>query len=106
MAADPAPPADPDAGLRDDLVDPLDAILAGDWRDPKNTPRDAYRHPRETLAFFGVGPSQRIVEISPGGGWYTEILAPLARGKGSYVGVLTDVSTLDDAKAAEFYGGM
>lgn len=98
--------ADPDAELRDDATDPLDAILAGDWRDAKNTPRDAFRHPRETLAFFGVGPSQRIIEISPGGGWYTEILAPLAQGKGSYVGVLTDVSKLEDPKAAEFYGGM
>jgi predicted methyltransferase len=104
-AAD-AAPADPDAALRDDQTDPLDAILAGDWRDPKNTPRDAYRHPRETLAFFGVGPSQRIIEISPGGGWYTEILAPLAQGKGSYVGVLTDTTKLEDEKAAKFYADM
>jgi predicted methyltransferase len=104
--AEPATPADPDLELRDDATDPLDAILVGDWRDPKNTPRDPYRHPRETLAFFGVGPSQRIIEISPGGGWYTEILAPLARGKGSYTGVLTDTTKLDDPKTAEFYGGM
>ena len=101
-----AAPADPDAELRDDQTDPLDAILAGDWRDAKNTPRDAYRHPRETLAFFGVGPSQRIIEIAPGGGWYTEILAPLARGKGSYVAAINDVSKIEDPKAAEFYGGI
>jgi predicted methyltransferase len=101
--AAPAPSADPDAELRDDATDPLDAILAGDWRDPKNSPRDAYRHPRETLAFFGVGPSQRIVEISPGGGWYTEILAPLAQGKGSYVGVLMDPAAFDDDGAVKYY---
>src|SRR5688500_6848006 len=66
-ASDPAAaaPADPEAGLRDDLTDPMDAILAGDWRDPANMARDTWRHPRETLAFFGVGPSQRVVEISP-----------------------------------------
>ncbi len=95
--------ADPDAALRDDQTDPLDAILAGDWRDPKNMARDTWRHPRETLAFFGVGPSQRVIEISPGGGWYTEILAPLAQGKGSYVGVLTDPTKFDDEGAAKYY---
>ena len=79
------PPADAaadEAAARNAQADPIDAVLAGDWRDPANAPRDAWRHPRETLAFFGVGPSQRIVEISPGGGWYTEILAPLAQGQG------------------------
>ena len=40
------------------------------------SPRDRYRHPRETLAFFGVRPGDTVVEIWPGGGWYTEILAP------------------------------
>jgi hypothetical protein len=49
-------------------ADPLDAILAGDWRDPANSARDASRHPRETLTFFGVGPSQTVIEISPGAG--------------------------------------
>ena len=38
--------------------------------------RDRYRHPYETLAFFGVAPADTVVEIWPGGGWYTEILAP------------------------------
>ncbi len=101
--AAPATPADPEAELRDDATDPMDAILAGDCRDPKNTARDAWRHPRETLAFFGVGASQRVVEISPGGGWYTEILAPLAQGKGSYVGVLTDPTKFDDEGAVKYY---
>ncbi len=92
-----------EAALRNSQTDPMDAILAGDWRDPANTPRDAWRHPRETLAFFGVGPSQRIVEISPGGGWYTEILAPLAQGKGSYTGVINDPSTAGSERAAAYY---
>ena len=38
--------------------------------------RDAYRHPAETLDFFGVAPGMTVVEISPGGGWYADILAP------------------------------
>ena len=95
--------ADPDLALRDDMTNPLDAILAGDWRDAKNTPRDAWRHPRETLDFFGVGADQRIIEISPGGGWYTEILAPLPKEKGGYVGVLMDPAAFDDAGARDYY---
>ena len=103
-AADAAPTAaEEEAPLRNAQADPLDAILAGDWRNPANTPRDAWRHPRETLAFFGVGPSQRIVEIAPGGGWYTEILAPLAQGKGSYTGVVNDPSAFANERAAAYH---
>lgn len=102
-AADTTVPAADEAAARDANVDPMDAILAGDWRDAANTPRDAWRHPRETLAFFGVGPSQRIIEISPGGGWYTEILAPLAQGKGSYVGIIADPSKAGSERATEYY---
>ena len=50
-------------------------------RTPANVARDPYRHPAETLAFFGVKPTDTVVEIWPGGGWYTEVLAPyLAKG--------------------------
>ncbi len=84
-------------------ADPLDAILAGNWRDPANVARDAARHPRETLAFFGVGPSQAILEISPGGGWYTEILAPLPQDKGRYVGALVDPAKAGSERAQQYY---
>lgn len=100
-----APAADaPDATAdRDAQTDPMDAILAGDWRDPANSARDGFRHPRETLAFFGVGPSQTVVEISPGGGWYTEILAPLAQGKGRYVGIINDPAKSGNERAQQYY---
>ncbi|MCW3846105.1 methyltransferase [Sphingomonas sp. LB-2] len=58
--------------------------VAASTRTPANVQRDKYRHPAETLKFFGVKPNQTIVEIWPGGGWYTEILAPLTRGSGTY----------------------
>lgn len=59
----------------------LSAALAAPTRTPANVERDRYRHPMETLAFFGVKPGDTVVEIWPGGGWYTEILAPyLANG--------------------------
>lgn len=59
------------------------AAVAAPSRTPTNTARDRYRHPAETLAFFGVKPGDTVVELWPGGGWYTEILAPLARAGGS-----------------------
>ena len=97
-AADSAESAD-----RDAQTDPMDAVLAGDWRDADNAARDAWRHPRETLAFFGVGPSQTLVEISPGGGWYTEILAALPGEKGSYIGVINDPAKSGNERAQNYY---
>lgn len=61
----------------------LDQILAADHRSAEHKARDAYRHPKETLLFFGVRPDMHVVEIWPGAnGWYTEILAPLLREEG------------------------
>lgn len=63
----------------------LDAALAGAQRSQANRARDVYRHPRETLTFFGVHPGQTVVELSPGAGWYTEILAPLLHDQGQLI---------------------
>jgi predicted methyltransferase len=70
--------------------DALAAAVAGDWRDPQNVARDAYRHPAGTLAFFGIAPGDTVVEITPGGGWYAEILAPYLRDDGHYVAAIWD----------------
>ncbi len=60
----------------------LDAALAGAHRGEANRARDRYRHPKETLEFFGLRPDMTVVEIWPGGGWYTEVLAPVLRERG------------------------
>lgn len=61
----------------------LKAAVASPTRTAAYAARDPYRHPAETLAFFGVKPSHTVVELWPGGGWYTEILAPyLKKGGG------------------------
>jgi predicted methyltransferase len=60
----------------------IDAALAGSHRSDANKARDRYRHPKETLAFFGLRPEMTVVEIWPGGGWYTEVLAPVVRERG------------------------
>jgi len=62
----------------------LDKILAGDHREPANAARDPFRHPKETLLFMGINPSMTVVEVWPGGGWWTEVLAPLLRERGKY----------------------
>ncbi len=70
------------------FADPLGFALAGEWRG-KDKERDIYRHPRETLTFFDVQPDQNVIEIWPGGGWYSAILAPYAQySKGKYTAVL------------------
>ncbi len=70
---------------------PLRLAVASPTRTAANMARDRYRHPVETLAFFGVRPSDTVVEIWPGGGWYTEILAPyLAQGGGTYIGAASE----------------
>ena len=60
-------------------------VIADPQRSAANRARDQYRHPAETLAFFDVKPNQTVIEFFPGGGWYTEILAPALRGNGRYV---------------------
>lgn len=76
-----APPAPPSPAIVSAVADP--------HRTPANVLRDRYRHPVETLAFFGVRPDQTVVEFLPSGGWYTEILAPMLSGQGHYIGLVT-----------------
>ncbi len=60
----------------------LSAAVAASSRTPANVARDKYRNPDKTLAFFGIKPTHHVVEIWPGGGWYTEILAPYLAANG------------------------
>jgi predicted methyltransferase len=68
----------------------LKAAVAAPTRTPANTARDKHRHPVETLDFFEVDPTDTVVEMWPGGGWYTEILAPYLAERGSYHAVAPD----------------
>jgi predicted methyltransferase len=69
----------------------LDTMLVADHRSDKNKARDLYRHPKETLLFFGFRADQTVVEMTPGAGWYTEILAPVLRGRGIYYAAVNRV---------------
>jgi predicted methyltransferase len=67
-----------------EAMDPLAAAIASPSRTAKFTARDQYRHPLQTLRFFGLRPNQTVVEIWPGRGWYMEILAPYLAEEGKY----------------------
>jgi len=80
-------------------ADALQAAIDSATRSPEEKARDAWRHPKETLEFFGVEPRYTVVEIWPGGGWYTNILAPwIAEGGGQLVAVLFDPAGIEDAE--------
>jgi len=75
-----------------DVPGPLNQAVAGGWRSDANKARDQYRHPIETLEFFGLMPDMTVVELTPGGGWYTEILAPVLRDHGQLVAATGDLN--------------
>jgi predicted methyltransferase len=79
-------------------ADPIATAIAASSRTPTNIVRDKYRHPAETLAFFGVTPKQTVVEYAPSGGWYTEILAPLLRDHGTFYALQPTGRYLDGYK--------
>jgi predicted methyltransferase len=73
------------------------AAIAGSHRKEGNAARDEWRHPAETLAFFGLTPEMTVVELWPGGGWYTEILAPVVRDRGKLIATSFDPNGPADA---------
>jgi len=80
----------------------IEKAVAGDWRSADNKSRDVYRHPADALAFWGLKPGMTILELQPGGGWWTEILAPYARlTKGEFYATgadLADPALSDNAR--------
>ncbi|KAF0812971.1 hypothetical protein IGB42_02366 [Andreprevotia sp. IGB-42] len=75
----------------------LRAAIAGPQRTPANAARDPARHPYETLTFFGIRPNQTVVELTPDGGWYTEILAPYLSANGHYIGAGSNPASASEA---------
>jgi predicted methyltransferase len=75
---------------RETTASAIDLALAGSQRSAADRGRDQYRHPKQTLLFFGIRPGMRVLQVWPESGWYTEIIAPLleARGAGYIAGVV------------------
>jgi predicted methyltransferase len=89
-----------------DHVDPkLEAAINSDFRPAADKSRDPYRHPLQTLTFFGLKPTMTVVELWPFGGWYTQILAPYLHDRGTLYAAAMDPdssSTEDRQNNAEF----
>jgi len=78
---------------------PIELAVAGSWRPAEAKERDTERHPVDSLAFWGLKPGMTILEVQPGGGWWTQILAPYARAnKGEFYATGSD---LDDPNLSE-----
>lgn len=71
----------------------LERIINGEHRSDKNIARNTFRHPQQTLEFFGVRPDMTVVELWPGGGWYTEILAPYLAAEGQLIAAHFDADS-------------
>jgi predicted methyltransferase len=82
-------------------IDPaLSAAIASPERLPAAVARDPVRHPAEELTFFGLAANQTVVELWPGGGYWTDILAPYLAAHGHFYAVLGPASDADEASAA------
>jgi predicted methyltransferase len=113
---EPAPPAEsaqietapaaaaPEQTVASGFESRVQEILAMPHRSAENRARDKYRHPAETLAFFGIKESDIVVEITPGGGWFTEVLAPLVGKQGQYIAVVNDPAKASNERAKEYFG--
>jgi predicted methyltransferase len=106
-APTPATPAEAEreAGAVDAPVPGTLAWAAsGEWRG-ENSERDTWRNPVQTLEFFGVQPGDTVIELWPGGGWYTQILAPyLAASDGRLVAATWDPAAFEGERRAGIEG--
>jgi len=75
----------------------LDEILTSSHRSDENKSRDEARHPKETIEFFGTKPTDHVLEMWPGDGWYSEILAPYVKGKGHFSAVTFSTGNLNSS---------
>src|ERR1700722_15986140 len=77
------------SSTQETAAESLDRAIADGHRPASDRERDVYRHPKETLLFFGLRPQMQVVEIWPEPGWYTEIIAPLVKEQGKYYAALS-----------------
>jgi predicted methyltransferase len=91
-AADKAPASGQTTGT---ALKKLQDVVNGDHRTPEQKARDKYRHPVETLSFFGIQPNMTVVELWPLGGWYSSILAPYVKGSGKFYAAAMDPESKD-----------
>jgi predicted methyltransferase len=83
-------------------ADALVASLEGEWRSADDKSRDAFRHPKEALEFWGLAPGMTVLEVQPGAGWWSDILAPYANATGGkYYATAADLGNPELPEAAK-----
>lgn len=82
----------------------LQNAVHGNWRSTAHKARDPYRHPVDTLQFFGIQPGMTVIEVEPGDGWYTEILAPFLQARGHLIEALAPRGAAKFKAASAQYG--
>ncbi len=82
-------------GSNDPIADAIARAAVGTHRSEANIARNVYRHPVETLTFFGLEPDMTVLEVLPGGLWYTEVIAPVVAEDGRYIAASYDLSLPD-----------
>jgi predicted methyltransferase len=87
----PQPKGTAPGDVQGDTMQKLELAIDGNWRPAKERARDKYRHPLETLTFFGLRDDMTVVELWPGGGWYSAILAPILSERGKLIAVNYDL---------------
>ncbi|WP_329843933.1 methyltransferase [Stenotrophomonas sepilia] len=85
-----------------EVLPAIDAAVKAPTRDANNVKRDGFRHPAQTLSFFKVAPGKTVIEITPGNGWYSEILAPLLHDKGHYVAAVVDPMAVPEGRGRDY----
>lgn len=98
-------PAEAEEEMMTEMADPLpamslEAVLADvEFRGVAAAARDQYRRPAQTLEFFGLEPTMTVVEVSPGGGWYANVLAPyIGTNGGTYIAASYDPASGERAQ--------
>ncbi len=79
--------------------------MEGGHRSDENRARDKFRRPKETLSFFGMKDNMSVIEITPGGGWFADILAPTLADYGQYTAAVYDPASATSDRARDYYAG-
>lgn len=103
VVADPVPAPEPAAADTAGIEQQVEQALAGDHRSEDERARDRWRNPAQTLAFFGLQPDATVVEVTPGGGWYTQVLAPVLRERGTLVAAVIDPASAANERSRDYY---
>lgn len=91
--------------VEDQTAEKLRAAVASSDRPENERARDAYRNPVETLEFFGLRDDMTVLELWPGGGWYTTILAPVLADKGKLIATNYDPNGPEDKPTTKYGKG-